>query len=252
MSQDQYYRRFRQVTPSGDKKWISEYDIEGAELQNLTQQNPEVLYSLRLDLSIARNVNSDPLEINVPGRGVTIFGYSSSSAFTASTNTGIEVSEPAVFVVARVNVNLPSNSFHMKHNRGFRGTFNKLYLGWPAQANMEARLVIFKADLEPYNTNEYDNRFNSVEASNVDSANAAVTVSSTASAIVAESLSRKCATITNPGTETITIFLGDSGVTAAAGTPLAPGERCFWRNTAALYGITSSTSNTNIRVLEEF
>lgn len=248
---DSFYRNQRNITPSADLKRIGEYDIEGADLQSLQQQNPDILFSQILDLSVARAI-TDPLNIQCPGRAAVIYGYSSLSQYDGtSAATGVEVSEPAAFVVCRVNFNRAENSFHMKHNRGFHGTFNGLWLAWPAQANVKARLVIFKGDGYPWMSGESDNRMNSVEASD-SAASAVVSVGNTPTLVLPRKISRKCGTIYNNAATTIYLLGNDSAGVAANGTPLLQNDKCFWRNTGPMYAITAAGTNADIRVLEEW
>lgn len=248
---DSFYRTQRAVTPLGDMKRIGEYDIEGADLQSLQQQNPDILYNLILDLSVARAI-TDPLVVQCPGRAAVIYGYSSATQYDGTAAaTGVEVSEPATFIVCRVNSNRAENSFHMKHNRGFHGTFNSLWLSWPAQANIKARLVVFKGDAYPWMSAEADNRFNSVEASN-SSDQTVVSVGNTATVVCAAKISRKCCTIFNNAATTIYLLGNDSAGTAANGIPLLQYSAAFWRNTGPMYAITAAGTNADIRVLEEW
>lgn len=252
MSIDSFYRNQRQVTPSADRKYITEYDIEGAEIQTLNQQNPDVIYTQILDLTVAQPV-TDPVKVPVSGRAAVIYGYASGSEFDPVANTGVEVSEPAAFVNARINFNRAQNQMHFKHNRGFRGSFNEMYLSWPAQAGIKALLVIFKADAQPWITGESDNRFNSVEAS-TSAPLLVVSVGNTPSLVVPAKIGRKCATIYNNAATTIYLLGATStGALAVAtnGVPLLQNAAAFWRNTGACYAITAAGTNADIRVLEE-
>lgn len=244
------YRKFRQEMPADNGlKKITEYDIEGSEIQTLIAQNPDVIYTQVLDLTTAQPV-TNPVIVQGTGRAAVIYGYSSGSQFNPTANTGVEVTEPAAFVNARINANREQNQMHFKHNRGFRGTFNTLYLSWPAQANIKALLVIFKADAQPWISGESDNRMNSVEAS-TGSPSTVVTVNNTPSLIAPASIARKCCTVYNNAATTIYLLGSDSAGVAANGIPLIQNTAAFWRNTGALYGITAAGSNTDIRVLEE-
>jgi hypothetical protein len=70
-----------------------------------------------------------------------------------------------------------------------------------------------------------------------------------ATLIVAANTSRKAVTLKNAGS--VTVYLGASGVTTAAGSPLLAGESFSTeRTSAALYGITASGTG-DVRVLEE-
>lgn len=247
---DRDLRRFRQEMPADNGlKKITEYDIDGNEIQTLISQNPDVIYTEVLDLTSAQSVGN-PKIVQVTGRAAVIYGYASGSQYNGTANTGVEVVEPAAFVNARINFNREQNTMHFKHNRGFRGTFNTLYLSWPAQANVKALLVIFKADAQPWITGEADHRASSVEAS-TGSASSVVTVNNAATLVAPASIARKCATIYNNAATTIYLLGSDSAGVAANGIPLVQNAAAFWRNTGALYAITAAGSNTDIRVLEE-
>lgn len=241
-----HYSKFRADIPSNTWKYISRYDLMSEAIQFLQQNNPDVVTVFDLDLRTAQTFQA-PMEINVPGRAFTIYGYSYSSKYNTADNTGVEVSEPSAFVSVRINASDPSRALSVKHNRGFRGDFQKLFLSWPAQDNVGAKLVIFKYDSCAYNTNESDNRFNSVEASNIETP-AAVTVTNVATQIVAADSSRKCATIMNLGS--VDLYVGDSTITTSKGTKLIPNAVLFYRNTAALYGVTGTS--TSVGVNEEY
>lgn len=246
---DGRYKPFRQDIPSAGMKYVDRYQMPSEDLQNLQQQNPDVLYVQTLDLSVARPL-TDPLEINTPGRAITLLGYSLSGVYAPQTNVGTEPSEPGVFVSCRINFNREENAYPLKHNRGFRGNFTKLFLTWPAQANMGAKIIIFRYDATPWVNNEADNRFSGrVEASNITTQSAA-TVTSTAAALLPADLSRKVSTIFVNGAQTI--FVGDANVTAATGIPVPQNAYFYWRNTAPLYAIVSSTSNTDVRRATEY
>ena len=77
----------------------------------------------------------------------------------------------------------------------------------------------------------------------------AVSVGTTAAALPATALTNRRALIVfNNGT--ITVYLGESGVTAAGGFPLLPGQSLVLETgTTAIYGITAS-GTVEVRVLE--
>jgi hypothetical protein len=115
---------------------------------------------------------------------------------------------------------------------------------------MGAKIIIFRYDATPWVNNEADNRFSGrVEASNITTQSAA-TVTSTAAALLPADLSRKVSTIFVNGAQTI--FVGDANVTAATGIPVPQNAYFYWRNTAPLYAIVSSTSNTDVRRATEY
>lgn len=242
------YAKFRSQKPSVSP-WISEYELSAPDLQNLQQQNPDVLQSITLDLSVAQ-AYGDPLILNAPGRAFTLLGYSLSSAYNPTTNTGVEQSEPGVFVNVRINADRLENQYPLKHNRGFRGNFGKLFLSWPAQANMGARLIILRSEREPWLNQESDNRFGLVEASNIAPQATAATVTNAAAILLPADLSRKVSTVRPRGATSI--FVGASNLTAATGVEVKQDEILIWRNTAALYAITAAGSNTDVRITTEY
>ena len=247
---DQDIRKFRQMpAPDNGLKKLTEYDIEGSEIQTLISQNPDVIYTEVLDLTVAQPV-TNPKIVTVTGRAAVIYGYASGSQYDQGANTGVEVVEPAAFVNARINFDRQQNTMHFKHNRGFRGTFNVLYLSWPAQAACKALLVVFKADAQPWISGESDHRASSVEGS-TGRASTVVSVGNTPTLVAPASIARKCATIYNNASTTIYLLGSDSAGVAANGIPLLQNNAAFWRNTGALYAITAAGTNTDIRVLEE-
>lgn len=70
-----------------------------------------------------------------------------------------------------------------------------------------------------------------------------VSISTVATQIIAANASRAGVVITNPGT-LLTVYIGNVGVTAANGFPLAPGSSITLPVIGAVYGITSSSIQT--------
>lgn len=70
-----------------------------------------------------------------------------------------------------------------------------------------------------------------------------VTITSTATNIIAQNTARQGVVITN-SSATITVYVGTSGVTSSTGLPLTPGQAITLPTTAAVYAIASSTSGT--------
>lgn len=246
---DGFYQDRRHLKPAeqSQAKWITGYEMEGAELSTLNSQNPDVVFSQIILLSAAQATS---LEINVPGRAVTLYGFPTNGQYNPVTNVGTEPKDPGVFVECRVNFDRPENAFPLKHNRGFRGTFQKLYLRWPAQANLSAKIVIFKFDACPMPNSENDDRFSGLEASNI-TTHAQGSVGNTAAVLLAADLSRKVSTIQNNSANDI--YVGDSGVTTTTGIKIAAnGGIAYWRNTAALYAIAGVVGPSAINLATEY
>ena len=62
--------------------------------------------------------------------------------------------------------------------------------------------------------------------------------------ILAANASRKSLTLSNPTGSVIVVYIGDVSVTASTGFPLNPGQTVRLETVSAVYGITSSTSQT--------
>lgn len=253
-SRDGDYRRFRQVTPSGEQKYISLYDFESKELQFLQQQNPDVVYTRVISLGTAQSADQ-PLEINQNGRAVTIQGFLTANAYTSTlaSTTGPEQPECSAFIMSRVNYDRKENEFPLTHGGGFRGSFNKLFLSWPAQSGVSARIIVYKYDANPWEQRA-DLRFQGrQDGTSIVTQDKVLVASAAATLIVPAKLTRKVATITNIGGGNI-VGLGGSTLTNIAGA--RPGnliqqyQSAMYRGTDALYGI-AETSDTNVSVNEE-
>ena len=70
-----------------------------------------------------------------------------------------------------------------------------------------------------------------------------VSISASATQIIGANAARAGVVITNPGT-ILTVYIGNAGVTAANGFPLAPGNSITLPVVGAVYGITSSSIQT--------
>lgn len=134
-----FYRAFRHITPSGFLKWIDRYNFDGSELQDMIQTNPAPIQVQTLDCSVAQ---TEPLLINFPARAFVIYFYDST--------TNVRTRKTNGFVKVRINQDRVENEFPAKHNRGFRGDYFRLYLTWPAQANVKADLVMHLFDDDPW------------------------------------------------------------------------------------------------------
>lgn len=133
--------------PERLREFKSRYDFTSQELQDLAQRKVKCFRKLVLDLSVAQNV-TDPSLITGAGRAFVIFGYTAASEATTKTVA------PSVLVNVGVNENNAENQWTAKHNRGFRGDFERLFLSWPAQSGNKAELYIFTFDEQPWQCGE--------------------------------------------------------------------------------------------------
>lgn len=146
--------------PSGDLKLRNRYGFTSEELQDMIQNKYSPVYSVILDLTIAAPI-SIPQLVNIPGRAVVIYGINvtgggANAPYDPVANTGIEPIASTAFVFARFNsqTSQSDNGICLKHNRGLIGTFPFVYLTWPAQSNVKARLVVYNWDGQPWNAGE--------------------------------------------------------------------------------------------------
>ena len=149
------YRKWRHYTPSGDLKYISPYEWEGAELQFLQQNATDKILSVVVDLSVVQSFQN-PMIISSPGRAVVIYGINNASAgaYDPVANTGLEPAATSAFIFARIDSARADEGIPLKHNRGFRGPFYQLFLSWPAQATTKARIVVYKCGWVPWQNGE--------------------------------------------------------------------------------------------------
>lgn len=110
---------------------FSPYDMATAVLEDMVSRNVKPFRVQKLDLTVAQTT---PLEIQVPGFHVVLYGYQQGSAIKA-VNT-------QAFVEMWWEKYEDVPGYPMKHSRGYSGVFRTLYLKWPAQANVEADLII--------------------------------------------------------------------------------------------------------------
>lgn len=244
---DRYHLKRHEI-PSGDLKYISEYEMLGPDLQNLQQQDLQVCGVVTLDLSVATTPNA-PFLVNIPGRACYLLGALTANLYNPDTNLGLDVYEPSAFVNCRVNSNQAQNAIPLKHNRGFIGSFLRLYLSWPAQEGVSAKIVVLKSERLPWNINETDARFSLVEATQLVTGSVISLTGGAAAVVIAPALStRKCTAIQNQGSTPI--WVGGSTVTVGSGVKLNQDDIYLHRNTSALYGV-ATTSNTAVSINTE-
>ena len=137
----------RHQTPERLREFESRYDMSSENIQDLVQRNPRPFMKYVLNLAVARAV-TDPLILTIPGRGFVLYGFTTATIDTTQ----------ALAANVRVNVGVGSPNDEQvwvaKHNRGFRGDFEKLYLWWPAQENNSANFYVFNFDGHPFQCGE--------------------------------------------------------------------------------------------------
>ncbi|MEO8839790.1 MAG: hypothetical protein ABI351_13900 [Herbaspirillum sp.] len=116
---------------------INPYDQPTELLSDVDSRKLSPFSLFTLDLSVA----GDSFLINTPGMHFVLWGHDGSPVklvnTTAIVNVWFEKQDG-------------STPFPAKHARGFSGPFTKLYLSWPAQANVKADFVVFKGIHRPW------------------------------------------------------------------------------------------------------
>ena len=146
---ESYSARFQGADNFG--QFENRYDMSSPLIQDLAQRDIKPFHKITIDLSVARGID-DPYEIALPGRGFVLYGV---TAETIATTKAV-----AAGALVNVNVNRRSNSgdtsgqWSAKHNRGYRGDFERLFLDWPAQSSTYAEFYIFRFDEVPYMSGE--------------------------------------------------------------------------------------------------
>jgi hypothetical protein len=133
----------RFITRNPGEQFKSEYDFSDAEINDLILRQPgvvKVLQSGRVDLSTAGTVLLDE-----PGYGFVFYAYSATTGKKA----------PEVFIqvfVGQYDDTTLTAAFPAKTGRGFRGSFPRLFLKWPAQVADTYNVVgyIFKTHRMPW------------------------------------------------------------------------------------------------------
>ncbi len=144
------YRNERFQEANNFQKYISPYQMDSDELENLDQQHIQPLFTQTIVLTTARPP-TNPLEIICPARGFVLKGMTGSTEYSFAANTGIETVNTTVLVGFWVNKMMgPSAALLLKHGQGFRGDFLKVFAFWPAQDGLTARLTFFGFDEKPF------------------------------------------------------------------------------------------------------
>lgn len=142
------HRRF--VTPRQGEQFPSEYDFPSDLLTDLQGRDVAPLVIYTLDLSSAGSK-----DIHVPGRGFVPYFYQTASAIKTRQTAGLITT-----YVNQRDASNPAFAHPSKYNRGFRGSFSRLYLTWAAQAGTSVDFLIHRSDLTPWMTDDID--FNTV------------------------------------------------------------------------------------------
>lgn len=153
--------RNQRFDPANDfQKYVGPYQFDSNELHNLEQQGIQRIHSQVLDLTTAQSPKQ-PLEVNISGRAFKLKGINTQTGavYDIVANTGIEVVNTTAQIGAWLNQpgvgNLNRTDYLIiKSGDGYRGDFMKLFLFWPAQANVQARLTIFKFDDTPWTSGD--------------------------------------------------------------------------------------------------
>lgn len=151
MSERDYEKdpRFQQI-PGRFDDTKTRYHIDSQLVQAIVQKREPPFFFQDIDLSTARD-KTNYLEINQPGRGFVIFGYTTA---TGPTGTGLYTVSPSAICDIRLDSNEDTRSWIAKHNRGYRGDFSRLIIQNPAQADISCRIYIFKFDESPFMSGE--------------------------------------------------------------------------------------------------
>lgn len=146
---DKYYPGERFQQPRTDKPFESPYDVDSSLLQDLIGRRQEAIFVQTLDLSVARTV---PLELPL-GCAIVLYGHDGSSIRTVNTTAfawaQFNQYDPNQQALVAPNT-MVSGGFPLKHSRGFRGPFAKVFLTWPAQTGVFADVVIHRYQGQPW------------------------------------------------------------------------------------------------------
>lgn len=121
-------------------QYVSEYDLSSQEIGDNSKRNIGEIWTQTFDLSVAQVA---PIELLIPGRSFVPYGFTTATLLTTRTR----VSDILVFVGIG---SISEKPFPAKHNRGYVGSFTKLYLTWPAQANNSFDFVIHRSIRIPW------------------------------------------------------------------------------------------------------
>lgn len=140
---NKYYPRKRFQVPAlaNQAQFENPYDIPSDLLQDLIQRKLQPYKVTTIDLSVAGT-----LELNVPGYAIVQYGFETSQASVRTVDT---TSFMQMFLEENVpgdaSTGIPSETgFPLKHSRGYRGPFTKVFLWWPAQNDVSCDIVVHR------------------------------------------------------------------------------------------------------------
>ena len=190
------------------------------------------VYVLILALDTARP-ETNPWEVGSPFRSFFV-ADATDNAVEVSIKLNTRDSWQAAFPIAK------KDASSWKHQQ------EKAYIHWTAQAGKSITIYFFvSGNFRPGSTNV---EISSAAEGSSYSVATAVAMTTTEAAIVASDSTRGVLNIYNDGGATV--FVGNTGLSAANGYPLHAGAFASFKNTGALYGLTLA-GTSSIRVLEE-
>lgn len=130
--------------PVQGKQFQSEYDIPSDLIADLIARDVQCVVVQTLNLATAGS-----FVLTTPGRGFVPYFWATSSSNKQRVLNGLV----SVFIGTEAPTGF-EDAFPAKHNRGFRGTFSKLYLSWNAQANTSVDFIIHRSKRTPWMTDD--------------------------------------------------------------------------------------------------
>lgn len=210
-------------------------EVLDASLKVNSYEAPQEIRKITLNLGTAQSISKakDPIHARFPFKSYYVEDATDSSTTVRLRPNTADSMQDAV-------------SIRKKDSHVFQFQQASAYLEWDAQPGKTMTICFFVSSDFKSGT-QVSEISTSVDA-NSRSIIAPVAVTNAATSILPSS-SRSKATLYNDGPETC--YLGPSGVTAANGIPLAPGDYYIDRNTAELFGITPTVAGAAIRVQVE-
>lgn len=159
----------------------------------------------------------------------------------------------ATDTITNVNMKMDTNDnyqghipLYLKDSASWPTQHRSAYLFWDAQVGKTISIVFLVSGIFKPGSNI--SQVSSSVDGNLITNVTPVSVTSTATLLLAQDLNRKVCTVYNDGT--VKVYLGASGVTAANGIPLLPGSFAKIKNTYGIYGITD-LSACSVRIQTE-
>lgn len=200
----------------------------------------EEFTKITLDLSTAREqVNA--MEVPFKFKAVRV---------ESATDSTVSVS----LIRGRLTDNRPSAALRQNDVANF-GRQNRGFLFWTAQSGKTITLLFaVDADFQQGSLIVQTSGGVAISEGTAVAGSAYISVDNTADQICAQDTTRIVSIVQNQDAA-LAIYVGASDVTGPAGlkpgTKLEPGGVLYWKNSAALYGITAAGTNASIAVLNE-